>query len=162
MTQGFPNTTSLDEVLELVPKSSCVHWVSEGSWNMHDLLIALLTITGPADVYLSSYGFSEYPAQLIAEHKERGIIKKLYCLIDKRINGKNPVDLGIILGVATKIKLVNTHAMVTVIENKKHMLAVIGSANYTNNNRYEAGVIITDGGAAAFHKNWMKNEIDKK
>lgn len=153
----YPANMKLQSVLAMLSNSRCVHWVSEGDWSMHDLLFSLLDYTGPANVYLSSYAFSEFPARMIAEYKSRKIIKDLFCLIDKRLDVRSASALTMIKNVATRLELVNTHAKVTVIENDEHLIVVIGSANYTVNKRYECGVIITDSAAALFHKNWMIN-----
>lgn len=160
-THSFPSSGKLEETLELVKINSCVHWVSDGDWSMHDLLIGLLSVTGRADVYLSSYAFSEYPARLIADHVERKIIKSLFCLIDKRLDVRSASALAIIKNIATRLELVNTHAKVTVIEGELMTLTVIGSANYTTNKRYERGIIIEGAAAAAFDKNWMLNAFKK-
>lgn len=158
---AFPVSTKLEDALALIQEGKCIHWVSEGDWSMHDMLIGLLMITGPADVYLSSYAFSEYPARLIADHMKRNIIKSLYCIIDKRLDVRSASALTIIKNIATRLELVQTHAKVTVIENDKIMLAVIGSANYTTNKRYETGVIIVEREAANFHKKWILHALDK-
>lgn len=159
--QQFPSSKKLNDVIALLDSNRCIHWVSEGDWSMHDLLFSLLDYTGPANVYLSSYAFSEYPARLIAERKSRKVIKDLYCLIDKRLDVRSASALTIIKNVATKLELVNTHAKVTVIENKNMMVVVIGSANYTTNKRFESGVIITDREAALFHKKWITDAFSK-
>lgn len=157
----FPATAKLEDALALVTEGRCIHWVSEGDWSMHDMLIGLLMISGPADVYLSSYAFSEYPARLIGDLVDRKAIKKLFCLIDKRLDVRSASALTIIRNVATKLQLVQTHAKVTVIENDKIMIVAIGSANYTSNKRYETGLVIVDREAANFHKKWMLNALDK-
>ncbi len=57
--------------------------------------------------------------------------------------------------------MVNTHAEVTVIENDQFIFCVVGSANYTTNKRYEAGVIIADDVVSLFHKKWICDELRK-
>jgi hypothetical protein len=69
--------------------------------------------------------------------------------------------LTIIRNVANRCELVKTHAKVTVIENEEHMIAIVGSANYTTNKRYESGVIVTEKAIASFHKSWILNAIKK-
>jgi hypothetical protein len=65
--QGLPVSYKLNTLMDQVKENSCVHWLTEGDWSMHDLLLSVLQLAGPADVYLSSYAFSEYPARLIAD-----------------------------------------------------------------------------------------------
>ena len=157
----LPHSKKLEDVLSLVKKGRCVHWVTEGAWNMHDMLLALLNYTGPASVFISSYAFTEFPARLIADLINEKVITDLKCIIDKRIDVRSASALNIIRNMASKFALINTHAKVTIIENEKYLIAVVGSANYTQNKRFECGVIITDREAALFHKNWMQNALDK-
>lgn len=159
--QYFPSSKKLDDTIALVQEGRAVHWVSDGDWSMHDLLASLINFTGPAAVYLSSYAFSEYPARLIAEFVSKKTITELHCLIDKRLDVRSASALSIIKNIATRLELVNTHAKVTVLENKKTMVVVISSANYTTNKRYESGIVIVDREAANFHKKWMTDAFEK-
>lgn len=155
------DSAKIESVLQQVEPNACVHWVTEGDWSMHDLLIGLLMISGPATVYLSSYAFSEYPARIINDMKDRKMITKLYCLIDSRIDKRSASALTLVQNCSDKCKMVNTHAKVTLIISDTIELAVISSANYTTNRRYETGVIIAHPGVVNFHKKWMENELDK-
>lgn len=152
-------SNKVHDVLAMVQPGCCVHWLSDGEWSLHDLLLGLLQITGPADVYLSSYAFSEYPARLIADLKDRKIIRSLFCLIDSRIDKRSASALTLVTNCADQLKLVNTHAKVTVIENSANIFCIIGSANYTTNKRYEAGMIISDAVVSSFHKKWICDEL---
>jgi hypothetical protein len=161
LDQKINSSLKIESVLEQVQENCCVHWVTAGDWNVHDLLIGLLMYSGPANVYISSYAFSEYPARIISELKDQKMILNLFCLIDSRIDKRSASALTLVRNCATKCKLINTHAKVTIIENKKTQLIIIGSANYTSNKRYETGVIIQDPAVVNFHKKWMLNEINK-
>jgi hypothetical protein len=157
----YATSGKLNDVINQLEENTCVHWVSEGDWSMHDLLNALLELSGPANVYLSSYAFSEYPARMIADLVGRKIIRELYCLIDARIDVRSASALNLIKNCATRLELVNTHAKVTVIESNTMMIVTIGSANYTTNKRYECGVVMMDREAALFHKKWITDAFDK-
>lgn len=161
LNQRLAAGNKIHDVLAIVEKGCCVHWLSDGEWSMHDLLLGLLQISGPADVFLSSYAFSEYPARLIADLKDRKIIRSLYCLIDSRIDKRSASALALVRNCADHLKMVNTHAKVTVIENREFVFCIIGSANYTTNKRYEAGMIIADAGVSLFHKKWITDELRK-
>ncbi len=160
-TQGLPGSYKLNDLLASITNNSCIHWLSEGDWSMHDLLQSILQLAGPSNVYLSSYAFSEYPARLIADLKDRNIIQDLYCVIDDRLDVRSASALNIIRNVATKCKLLKTHAKVTVIESIDYNITVVGSANYTTNKRFESGIVTTEISIAAFHKSWILNAIEK-
>jgi hypothetical protein len=161
LNQRVSASNRVHDVLAMVQEGCCVHWVSDGEWSVHDLLLGLLQETGPADVYISSYAFSEYPARLIADLKDRKIIRSLYCLIDSRIDKRSASALNLVRNCADQLKLVNTHAKVTVIENSNYVFCIIGSANYTTNKRYEAGLIISDAVVSSFHKKWICDELNR-
>lgn len=161
LNQRVNASNHVHDVLAMVQPGCCVHWVSDGEWSVHDLLLGVLQITGAADVYISSYAFSEYPARLIADLKERKIIRSLFCLIDSRIDKRSASALNIVRNCADQLKLVNTHAKVTVIESDELIYCIIGSANYTTNKRYEAGMIIGDADVSCFHKKWISDELTR-
>lgn len=160
--QLVSTSVKLTDVLKMVGHGKTVHWLSEGDWSMHQLLQELLmTVTGPADVYISSYAFSELPARTIANLKATGDIKNLYCLIDSRVDVRSASALSMMKNTADSLKLCHTHAKVTIIKNDEWFLAVVGSANYTTNKRYEAGIISAAGNVASFHQKWVMNELNK-
>lgn len=149
----------LRDVTSAVAHGLTVHWMSNGDWSMHQLLGALLDLTGPADVYISSYAFSEQPARSVATWKAEGKIRALHCLLDSRIDVRSASALTQIQNLADRCKLCATHAKVTVLLADGWQLAVIGSANYTTNKRYECGLISTNPGVVQFHLDWINHEL---
>lgn len=134
----------LADTMKHLAKGVCVFWVSDGDWSMHQMLMAILEVTGPADVYMSTYAMNETAARIIAQLKDDKIISHLYCLLDDRIDVRAAGSLQLIKATANKCTLLHTHAKVTAVRNFDWKVAVIGSANYTENKRYEAGVMICD------------------
>jgi hypothetical protein len=149
------------EVIKSVEPGKTVHWCSDGAWSMHDLLIGLLGLTGPADVYISSYAMGETPARVIARLKNEGLIKMLYCVLDNRVDVRTAGSLQLIKGIADKYALIDTHAKVTLLLNDEFTVSVVGSANYTENERYEAGIITMDSTAFKLHQNWINHELNR-
>lgn len=157
---GFKN---LDEkVTPQLQKRCCFQYVSNGHWSMHQLLEKTLQMTGPADIYLSSFAFSELPARKLADLKGSGIIKSLYCIIDNRIDVRSAGALQLIKNTADKLKMCHTHAKVTVIKNENFHFVIVGSANYTTNKRYESGVIVENKNLAEANVNWILNELVRR
>lgn len=151
----MPQSTSLAETIALVAPNATVLWVSESEWCMHELLVALLSITGAAEVTISSYAMSETPTRIISKLKDSGMITKLSMLLDNRVDVRSAGSFQLCQSICDRIKLIKTHAKVTVITNAKWQLAVIGSANYTDNERYESGVIIANATAVDMQLLWM-------
>lgn len=148
-------------VLPFLNKDSCFQYVTNGHWSMHQLLDMILKLTGPADVYISSYAFSETPARMMAELKSLGVIRKFYCLIDSRIDVRSAGALQLLMNTADKLKLCATHAKVTVVDSLNYYFVIVGSANYTTNKRYEAGIIQENRTVAEWNIQWIMNEINR-
>lgn len=149
------DSMELLQVINLVKESRSVMWVSDGSWSMHQMLMALLDITGPADVMISSYAMSETPARILAQLKNERIIKTLRVLLDDRVDTRAAGSLQVIMAIADEYALVKTHAKVTLLQNDHFNITVVGSANYTENKRYETGVIFTDMPAYEMQCKWI-------
>lgn len=156
----LPVDNKIQAVLELLPTESNIHWVSAGDWNMHHLLVGILDITGAAHVTISSYAFGEQPTRIIADLRQRQIIKSLRVLVDSRIESRNASSLTMLENVCDKFKLANTHAKITIVETDQMQFVVVGSANYSTNRRYETGFISQDAQVVDFHKKWINNELD--
>jgi hypothetical protein len=159
--QQFASYTRLEDVIEIVDHGKTTHWFSLGDWSMHQMLQKLLEKTGPADVWISSYAFSEKPARLLCDLKDAGTIKDLYCIIDSRVDTRSASALTMIRNASTQIKLCETHAKITVIKNDQWFLVVVGSANYTSNKRFESGCICSNAVIANCYKILIEDELEK-
>lgn len=116
---------------------------SEGLWSMHDLMIYLLEITGPAKVWLSTFSISEAAIRAILSAVEKKMITEMHCLFDHTIKKNKLSLLYFAWNVIGDITLTDNHSKVMLIENDRWKIAVIGSANMTPNPRKEAGVIFS-------------------
>jgi hypothetical protein len=127
---------------------------------MHEMLTALLSITGEADVYISTYALGETPGRIVAQLKSSGMIKKLFTVIDSRVDVRTANSFQLIGAISDKMVLVDTHAKVTAIVSDTMKIAVIGSANYTENKRYECGVITTNTAAVDMQIEWINKALN--
>jgi len=151
----------LSDVVNAVDHGKCIHWLSDRSWSMHQMLQALLAKIGPADMWVSSYAFSELPARIVSDLKATGVIRTLYCVIDSRVDVRAASALAMLRNSCDKLKLTHTHAKVTILQNAEWYLVVVGSANYTTNKRYETGIISTHAESCSFHKKWIEDAINR-
>jgi hypothetical protein len=149
----------LKNVVKLIEPDATSYWVSNGDWSMHELLLEILNITGEATVHLSSYAMSETPARMLAQLKTAGTIKKLYCVLDNRIDVRTAGSFQLMKSISDKLVLVETHAKVTVVQNEDWNIAVVGSANYTENKRYEAGILTLYKPAVDMQLKWMDKAL---
>ena len=158
LTIGKANE-KLHQVFGQVINGQSVHYASLGDWSTHDLLFFLLAQTGPARVYFTTWAISEYAIRQLYQFIEHGLILELKGIFDYRNGIRKPAELQFLQKITTDIKAAKCHAKVTVIENDNWGISVVGSANYTRNPRIEAGVLCCDKTVAAFHRDWILNEL---
>jgi hypothetical protein len=158
--QLMPQDMQLKSVTDLIENDCCIYWVSNGNWSMHELLVALLSITGAADVYISTYALGETPGRIVAQLKSSGMIKTLHTVIDSRVDVRTANSFQLISAISDEVALVDTHAKVTAIVGDTMKIAVIGSANYTENNRYECGIITTNNKAVDMQIDWITKALN--
>ena len=158
LTIGKANE-KLHQVFGKVIDGQSVHYASLGDWSTHDLLFFLLEQTGPARVHFTTWAISEYAIRQLYQFIEHGLILELKGIFDYRNGIRKPAELQFLQKITTDIKAAKCHAKVTVIENDNWGISVVGSANYTRNPRIEAGVLCCDKTVAAFHRDWILNEL---
>lgn len=151
---GFSDNV-MDIVAQIKGNDSC-HFYTDGAWNMHQLLVGLLEITGAAHIYLSSFAMSETAVRTIHSLQDIGVIKSLHCVIDNRVETRSAGSLQLLKSISSSISLRPCHAKTTVIEGELCSLVIIGSANYTENKRMEVGFVDSNPETCAFHKSWIK------
>ena len=139
---------------------SSVHFYSNGTWSMHDLLFYFLKKTPAAKVYLTTWAISEIAMRQLYTFLKDGLISELYAIIDYRNTSRKPAELEFIKQNATKIQLSKCHAKVTVIDHPDRCITIVTSANYTRNPRLEAGVITVGRQVGDFHKEWIIEELE--
>ena len=149
----------LVQVFGSVIHGQSIHYASLGDWSTHDLLFFLLEQTGPARVYFTTWAISEYAIRQLYQFIEQGLILELKGIFDYRNGIRKPAELQFLQKITTDIKAAKCHAKVTVVENDLWGISVVGSANYTRNPRIEAGVLCCDKTVAAFHRDWILNEL---
>lgn len=134
---------------------------SEGLWSMHDLMLYLLEITGPAKVWISTFSISEAAIRAIHLAIEKGWITEIHCLFDHTIRKHKLGLLYFASHVVGDISITSNHSKLVLIENDEWKISVVGSANMTPNPRKEAGVIFSDPNALEFYKTHLVKAISE-
>lgn len=134
---------------------------SEGRWSMHDLMLYLLEITGPAKVFLSTFSISEAAIRALLMATEKGMITEIHCLFDHTIKKHKLNLLFFAWNVAGDVTLTANHSKIILIQNDQWKVSVIGSANMTPNPRKEAGVIFTTVSAFDHYKYYLEKSIEE-
>ncbi|MES2590895.1 MAG: hypothetical protein V4608_03335 [Bacteroidota bacterium] len=145
-----------------IKPANFIEFCTAGEFSMHQLLQYLLTISGPANVYMSTWTIKEDPARVLHALKKSGQIKDLYCVLDYRIRTLDAKHFDFIESIMTRYVLTKCHAKVIAIEGEKASMAVVSSANMSNNPRIEAGYIACNSQSMWFHKGWIMDCINGK
>ena len=151
----------VEQVIGKLPATGSVHYASAGEWSTHELLYHILQQTGTARVYIATWSMTETPARWLGEMLNNGMMERLDLVLAFRTKNHHPGAYHLAKQLAACVRLTALHAKVTVIENAHHSISIVGSANYTNNPRIEAGVICMDKEVAAFHKRWIIQLLEK-
>ncbi|MCK6649177.1 MAG: hypothetical protein L6Q66_05950 [Bacteroidia bacterium] len=141
---------------------SFIEFCTAGEFSLHQLIQHLLTETGPADIYLSTWTLKEEPARVLYALKKAGLIKTLNCVFDYRIRTLDAKHFDFVQKILDSYTLTKVHAKVVSIIGENRSLAVSCSANMSNNPRIEAGVISCNSVSAEFHKTWITDVINGK
>ncbi|MFN0276755.1 MAG: hypothetical protein ACKVPJ_13495 [Chitinophagales bacterium] len=139
------NRVTLADSIGIITKSEDIFFLNIGRWSAHDLQFYILEQTGPAEVYLTTWAISELSSRLIHQGLQDGLITKLHCILDRRIEIRNDSNIALLRHSASRICFVDWHAKIMVIRNANWNIAIMGTANHSNNLRAESGHIYTDG-----------------
>lgn len=135
------------------------HIINHGSWSMHEFLLFLINkFTGPASLWITTWSISEKVIQQLVAAKMSGNIVSINFLFDYRVKKYRPAAYYL----AEKhfnCRLTSCHAKVTVIKGEKMDLTIVGSANYTRNNRIEVMILMPGTDEAEKHSKWINNRI---
>lgn len=149
------NAANVLQCIDAMRQSNVCHFYSDGAWSMHQLLVALLELSGPCKLYISSFAMSETAVRTLHSLKDAGLVKKLHCVIDNRVETRSAGSLQLLRGISDRLALRACHAKITILEGEHCQMLVSGSANYTENKRMEVGYIERGDAASNFHKQWI-------
>lgn len=150
----------LEALLNALSPGLCVHYVSDGDWSMHDLVMELIKKYQPADVFITTYALREFPMRQLVLAQDRGDINKIFMLLDYRAKARTPEVFHLAAQNVNKIVMTSIHAKVSVIKSPSGCVSIVGSANWTQNPRIEAGVISLDTAIADFHIEWIEKVMN--
>ena len=126
---------------------------------MHELFIELLGKIGKCHVAICSFAMNETAARMFSHFKDEGYFLSLKFLIDSRVEVRTAGSLQLMRSIADKMCLCVCHAKVTLLYNEHTQIVVVGSANYTENKRFEVGFISSNKTIVDFHKKWIDDAI---
>ena len=134
------------------------HYYSYGNFNLVRLLIHLLKQTGSANVFMTSYSFSQTSIEQLLNHRQKGNILSFRVIIDNRVKTMSPIPFQM-LSTVFDYRCSSIHAKVALIWNDNWNISVVTSQNATDNPKLERGTIFTDIETFNFDKNALENEF---
>ena len=138
------NRKELTKAVGTLQEGKSTYTFSSGKWSSHELLAYVLIQTGPADVWITTWSCTEEPLRMLVKMKQNGMINNIRCLFGDRVPVMSPNAWQLAKYNFTDIKLSHCHAKVQVIRNEQWGVVIMGSANFTINPRWEAGVVCCD------------------
>ncbi len=139
-------------------KGKTTHYYSYGNFNLVRLLVHLLKQTGPANVFMTSYSFSQTSIEQLLNHRQKGNILSFRVIVDNRVKTMSPIPFQM-LSTAFDYRCSSIHAKVALIWNDNWNISVVTSQNATDNPKLERGTIFTDIETFNFDKNALENEF---
>jgi hypothetical protein len=152
--------TELNNIIAHVEHGSLLSYINKAKFSAHNILLTLLTLTGPAQVYLASWAISEKPVRDILNALADGRITELHCLFDADVRNKNPKAYQLAEHNFKNMGHAKTHAKVIVIINDSWAISVSSSQNLSNNMRWEQGTILENRETALMYSQWITNQIE--
>lgn len=143
----FRNNKTRKELIKslgAIEQGKSIYTFSSGKWSSHELLAYILEQTGPADVWITTWSCTEEPLRMLVKMKQNRMINNIRCLFGDRVPVMSPNAWQLAKYNFTDIKLSHCHAKVQVIRNEHWGVVIMGSANFTINPRWEAGVVCCD------------------
>ena len=145
----------LKRLVESVVPGSQVHFISDGEWSMHDIVVSLIQKFRPADLYISTYAIRDFPIKQLILAQERREVNTISMVVDSRAHLRSPEGFALARQNANRIVQTAIHAKVTVIKSPSGCVSISSSQNWTQNPKIEAGVISCSDALANFHIDWM-------
>ncbi len=145
----------LKEISGKLKEKTVIEFCTAGELNLHHLLQYFLKLTGPADVYISTWALKEDPCRVLLFLKETGKIKDLFGVFDYRIKSTDGKHFQLIEKAFTRFALTKNHSKVILIIGQNLSISIVSSANFSKNPRIEVGYISVNTSSVEFHKQWM-------
>ena len=109
-------------------KGKTTHYYSYGNFNLVRLLIHLLKQTGPANVFMTSYSFSQTSIEQLLNYRQKGLITSFRIIVDNRVKTMSPIPFQM-LSTAFDYRCSSIHAKVALLWNDNWNVSVVTSQN---------------------------------
>jgi hypothetical protein len=131
--------------------------LTKGQVSQIDLLLASLTYTGPAHVYVASFSTSIKDTQTMKALKKSGLIKSARFVLDRGSASVKPEWSQVAVDAfgPQAVRHSINHAKVVVVDGDNGCVAIRSSMNMNRNIRHEQFDIDCDRGVVDFYLRWF-------
>lgn len=147
-------------LIEAIRQGTLVHFVSNGDWSMHDLVMELLKEHRPAELYFTTYALREFAVRQLLMAMEKKQLIGVNILIDTKARARTPNVIQLAEMNVNRIFLTSVHAKVCVLRSPIGSVTINSSANWTSNPRIESGTVSLSKKVADFHIDWIEKTMN--
>ncbi|WP_231424016.1 phospholipase D-like domain-containing protein [Pedobacter sp. Leaf250] len=152
--------STISPLIENLNDGQSIYFMTDGAWSNIDIISKLLPLIGRCSIDFCTWSISTDAIRKFTEWQEKGLIAELNVLLDQGIRNRKPEIYQQATAAFKSLSLLKCHAKVCVLQNENYSFCIIGSANFTNNPRKEAGLIIRHKNIADQNINWIRKEIE--
>jgi hypothetical protein len=150
----------LTKAIQKLILGKAVHYYSYGNFNLVRLIVHLMKQTGPVNVFMTSYSFSQKSIEQLLNQQKKGNLLSFKVIVDNRVRSMSPKPFQMLSSVFN-YRCSAIHAKVALLWNDKWKLSIVTSQNATDNPKMERGTIFTDPKVFEFDYKALTNEFNK-
>ena len=144
---------------ELV-QGKTTHYYSWGNFNLVRVILSILKQTGPANVFMTSYSFSQKSIESLNLHIRKGNILSFRVIVDNRVKSMSPLPFQMIMD-SFDYRCCSIHAKIALIWNDHWSVTILTSQNATDNPKMERGAIYTTKDVFDFDLKNLNDEFNR-
>ena len=133
--------------------------ISQGAFSMHQLVKYIVSILPqPCNIYATTWATSETIVSTLISMKEQKMIDNCYFLFDHRVLKYRP-NAYLLFEKNFKCKILSIHAKICVIESPGISVRIVGSGNWTRNDKVEVYSISSNQSICNYYRTYITNEL---
>ena len=134
---------SLTAAIGLINQKVNTHFYSFGNFNLVRLIMYIIKQTGPVNLCMTSYSFSNKSIQQLQRHIETDQLISFKLILDNRVRSISPKPFQMIAS-CFNYRCTSVHAKIALLWNDNWKLSIVTSQNATDNPKMERGIIFTN------------------
>lgn len=151
--------TSQNQIGKIEPGKT-IHYYSNGSFNLIQLMFFVLDQIVPADCFLATYSIATDSIEKLRRNVDAGTIRSIRFLIDNRVRSISPKPFDYLTrAFPENYRCCALHAKVLLLWNEQFKISIIGSQNATHNPKLERGIIHTQPEILEYDRECLQDEF---